>query len=223
MTYHFESSQKEPIYDAQGRVVTFNDSHIDLTSGAGYKHRHFKNVADALRAEGITEFDRDSKVLQNKIVNLMLKPQIEFTFRDMARKNVIKFIPENILDKFKDIPEHSRLDALVTKFVVKHMSDILEYEKLVQGDLAFYGNIDSMTKRYSGPVSTFGLNAKTGTLPLTLSVDQHLNLTENETSNTYIKLNSLPYGFIPNSEPKPVIPIAFKFSSGINPKSVFCV
>lgn len=183
VTYHFESSQKEPIYDAQGRVVAFNDSHIDLTSGAGYKHRHFKNVADALRVEGITEFDRDSKVLQNKIVNLMLKPQIEFTFRDMARKNVIKFIPENILDKFKDIPEHSRLEALVTKFVVKHMSDILEYEKLVQGDLAFYGNIDSMTKRYSGPVSTFGLNAKTGTLPLTLSVDQHLNLTENETYN----------------------------------------
>jgi hypothetical protein len=63
------------------------------------------------------------------------------------------------------------------------MSDILEYEKLVQGDLAFYGKVDSMTKRYSGPVSTFGLNAKTGTLPLTLSIDQHLNLTENETYN----------------------------------------
>lgn len=101
----------------------------------------------------------------------------------MLRKNVIKFIPENIMDKFKDVPEDLRLEALVTKFVVKHMSDILEYEKLVQGDLAFYGKVDSMTKRYSGPVSTFGLNSKTGTMPLTLSVDQHLNLTENETYN----------------------------------------
>lgn len=183
ITYHFKSTQSDPVYDVQGRVVAFNDSHIDLRKGAGYAHRHFKNVANALEKDGITEFNENSVVLQNKIEELMLKPQIEFTFNDMLRKNVIKFIPENIMDKFKDIPESARLEALITKFVVKHMSDILEYEKIVQGDLAFYGKVDSMTKRYSGPVSTFGLNAKTGTLPLTLSVDQNLNLTDSETYN----------------------------------------
>ena len=184
VTYHFKSNNSEPVYDNQGRVVTFNTSHIDLTDGAGYSHRHFKNVAKALEKEGITEFSQDSQILQNIIAREMLYPQIQFTLNDMYRKNVVKYIPENIMDKFKDVPEGSRLEALVTKFVVKHMSDILEYEKLVQGDLAFYGKIDSMTKRYSGPVSTFGLNSKTGTMPLALSVDQHLNLTENETYNT---------------------------------------
>lgn len=182
-TYHFESSKKDEIKDKNGRVVAFNDAHIDLTKGKGYEHRHFKNVATALQEQGITEFDKSSIDLQNAIVKHMLMPQIQFTFKDMLDKNVIRFIPENIMDKFKDVPDDVRLEALVTKFVVRHMSDILEYEKLVQGDLAFYGKVDSMTKRYSGPVSTFGLNAKTGTLPLTLSVDQHLNLTENETYN----------------------------------------
>lgn len=184
VTYHFKSTNSEPVYDNQGRVVAFNTSHIDLTKGAGYSHRHFKNVAKALEKEGITEFSQDSQILQNIIAREMLYPQIQFTLNDMYRKNVVKYIPENIMDKFKDVSEGSRLEALVTKFVVKHMSDILEYEKLVQGDLAFYGKIDSMTKRYSGPVSTFGLNSKTGTMPLALSVDQHLNLTENETYNT---------------------------------------
>ena len=184
VTYHFKSTNSEPVYDNQGRVVTFNTSHIDLTKGAGYSHRHFKNVAKALEKEGITEFSQDSQILQNIIAREMLYPQIQFTLNDMYRKNVIKYIPENIMDKFKDVQEGSRLEALVTKFVVKHMSDILEYEKLVQGDLAFYGKVEAMTKRYSGPVSTFGLNSKTGTMPLALSVDQHLNLTENETYNT---------------------------------------
>ena len=185
VTYHFESSKKDEIKDKNGRIVAFNDSHIDLTKGKGYNHRHFANVAKELKKQGITEFDKTSANLQNIIEKHMLLPQIQFTFNDMISKNVIKFIPENILDKFKEVSESEdvRLQALVTKFVVRHMSDILEYEKLVQGDLAFYGKVDSMTKRYSGPVSTFGLNAKTGTLPLTLSVDQHLNLTENETYN----------------------------------------
>jgi len=28
---------------------------------------------------------------------------------------------------------------MIATFVIRHMSDILEYEKLVQGDMAYYG------------------------------------------------------------------------------------
>ena len=81
---------------------------------------------------------------------------------------------------------------MIATFVIRHMSDILEYEKLVQGDMAYYGaggksyrkTIDMMTKRYSGPVSTFGLNASSGTQKHQLSVDERRDLTESSTYNT---------------------------------------
>lgn len=105
VTYHFESSKKDEIKDKNGRIVAFNDSHIDLTKGKGYAHRHFANVAKELKKQGITEFDKNSINLQNIIEKHMLLPQIQFTFNDMLSKNVIKFIPENILDKFKEVSE----------------------------------------------------------------------------------------------------------------------
>jgi len=41
VTYHFKSSKNEAVKDSKDRVVSFDDAHIDLRKGAGYKHRHF--------------------------------------------------------------------------------------------------------------------------------------------------------------------------------------
>jgi len=41
ITYHFKSSKNEAVKDSKDRVVSFDDAHIDLRKGAGYKHRHF--------------------------------------------------------------------------------------------------------------------------------------------------------------------------------------
>lgn len=46
VTYHFKSSKNEAVKDSKDRVVSFDDAHIDLRKGAGYKHRHFQKVAD---------------------------------------------------------------------------------------------------------------------------------------------------------------------------------
>ena len=52
-------------------------------------------------------------------------------------------IPNNLISGFKKtyktLNDDQIKDAMIATFVIRHMSDILEYEKLVQGDMAYYG------------------------------------------------------------------------------------
>lgn len=198
ITYHFKSSKNEAIKDSKDRVVSFDDAHIDLRKGAGYKHRHFQKVADKLNERGIdvNTLTVDNADLLNIVANEVLLPNIAFAKSDMKLNKAYDVIPNNLISGFKKtyktLNDDQIKDAMIATFVIRHMSDILEYEKLVQGDMAYYGaggksyrkTIDKMTKRYSGPVSTFGLNASSGTQKHQLSVDERRDLTESSTYNT---------------------------------------
>lgn len=192
ITYHFKSSKTEPAYDQKGRVVSFNDSHIDLRKGAGYKHRHFQKVADKL-GDYVPQ-DVNDKQLWDAIVSEVFTPNVQFVERDMRRLQIYHNIPKNLIEQFSiknKVPKEDVVKLMIATFTIRHMSDILEFEKLVQGDMAYYGaggknyrsSMDKMTKRYSGPVSTFGLNASTGTQHMSLTVDAHLDLTDATTYN----------------------------------------
>lgn len=197
ITYHFKSSKTEPVRDSKGRIVSFNDSHIDLRKGAGYKHRHFQKVADKLNKIGvdIDALTVDNTDLLNAIESEVLLPNIEFTNNDMLLNGAKQIIPNNLIEnfkkKYKTLSDEDAKEVMIATFVIRHMSDILEYEKLVQGDMAYYGpggsgyrsTIDKMTKRYSGPVSTFALNASSGTQKHQLTVDEKYDLTDSETYN----------------------------------------
>lgn len=198
VTYHFKSSKNEAVKDSKDRVVSFDDAHIDLRKGAGYKHRHFQKVADKLNERGIdiNTLTVDNADLLNIVANEVLLPNIAFAKSDMKLNKAYDVIPNNLISGFKKtyktLNDDQIKDAMIATFVIRHMSDILEYEKLVQGDMAYYGaggksyrkTIDKMTKRYSGPVSTFGLNASSGTQKHQLSVDERRDLTESSTYNT---------------------------------------
>lgn len=198
ITYHFKSSKTEPVYDNKNRVVSFDDSHIDFRKGAGYNHRHFQKVADALNEQGvdIDSLTIDNTSLLNAVEKEVLLPNIAFTKNDMIVNKAFEIIPNNLIQSFKKIyktlNDDQIKDVMVATFVIRHMSDILEYEKLVQGDMAYYGpggasyrkTVDKMTKRYSGPVSTFGLNASSGTQKHQLTVDESKDITDSETYNT---------------------------------------
>lgn len=200
VTYHFKSSKTEAVKDSKDRVVSFDDAHIDLRKGAGYKHRHFQKVADKLneRSIDINTLTVNNTDLLNIIANEVLLPNIAFAKSDMKLNKAYNVIPDNLISGFKKayrtLNDDQIKDAMIATFVIRHMSDILEYEKLVQGDMAYYGSgdttknyrktIDKMTKRYSGPVSTFGLNASEGTQRHQLSVDERKDLTTSSTYNT---------------------------------------
>ncbi len=199
VTYHFESTKNEPVYDKQGRVVSFNTSHIDLREGAGYGHRHFTNVAARLSAKGIDfdTLDINNPDLLNAIETEVLQPGIADTIKAMESRGVSSLIPTNLVSDYakiyKSSDEYTTELLMLATFAIRHMSDMLEYEKLVQGDMAYFGKggkryrktIDGMTKRYSGPVSTFGLNASKGTRPMSLTADDTYDLSN---SNVYQSL-----------------------------------
>lgn len=201
VTYHFKSTKTEPVRDNKGRIVSFNDAHIDLRKGSGYKHRHFQKVANALKDANINldTLKKEDSRLQKIIEDQVLLPNIQFAERDMLHKGALRYIPNNLIEGFKKKYSTYRNNddaikkAMIATFVIRHMSDMLEYEKLVQGDMAYYGDgsstssyrktVDKMTKRYSGPVSTFGLNASKGTMEMSLSIDKNKELIDSDTYN----------------------------------------
>ena len=54
------------------------------------------------------------------------------------------------------------------------MSDNIEFEKLVSGDIGYHKNIDSVNKRYSGIVSTYQITAERGTMPSAYDTEDRL-------------------------------------------------
>lgn len=56
-------------------------------------------------------------------------------------------------------------------FTVQNMSDMVEFEKTVHGDIAYHKDITSVNKRYSGIVSTMDITAEKGCLRSTWEED----------------------------------------------------
>ena len=76
------------------------------------------------------------------------------------------------------------------------MSDISEFEKLCHGDIAYHKNIDGVTKRYSGIVSTTSLTSEKGTMRNAFDEEDRLfdsNTYNSVTLNTTMVVNQAKY------------------------------
>lgn len=80
-----------------------------------------------------------------------------------------KFLPTNLIEKFAkenglDPKAPGTIYAAIAKFSLQSMSDMIEFEKLIHGDIGYHKDITSVNKRYSGIVSTMDLTPDHGTI-----------------------------------------------------------
>lgn len=78
------------------------------------------------------------------------------------------FLPENLLNKWDGGKNKNKVESSIFKsiayFTLQNMSDMIEFEKIVSGDIGLHKDIDSVNKRYSGLVSTIQITAENGTI-----------------------------------------------------------
>lgn len=93
------------------------------------------------------------------------------SFENLSLTN--KLLPVNALLENKEINDFSNNKDVITQtmllkaigfYTLKGMQDMIEFEKLVSGDIAFFKDITDVNKRYSALTSTIQLNDKTGTI-----------------------------------------------------------
>jgi hypothetical protein len=115
-----------------------------------------------------------------------------------------RYLPSDLIKKyiygkqFVNINELSGNDyyRAVGSAVIQGMSDISEFEKLCHGDIAYHKNIDGVTKRYSGIVSTTSLTSEKGTMRNAFDEEDRLfdsNTYNSVTLNTTMVVNQAKY------------------------------
>ena len=94
-----------------------------------------------------------------------------------------KYLPKDVLYKYlyntNTVPKTvnftgQQIYNAIGFFTVQDMSDNIEFEKLVSGDIGYHKNIDSVNKRYSGIVSTYQITAERGTIPSAYDTEDRL-------------------------------------------------
>lgn len=100
-----------------------------------------------------------------------------------AAQLVNKYLPKDVLYKYlhntNNVPKTvnftgQQIYNAIGFFTVQDMSDNIEFEKLVSGDIGYHKNIDSVNKRYSGIVSTYQITAERGTMPSAYDTEDRL-------------------------------------------------
>ena len=115
-----------------------------------------------------------------------------------------RYLPSDLIKKYiydkqsVNVNELSGNDYYIAigSAVIQGMSDISEFEKLCHGDIAYHKNIDGVTKRYSGIVSTTSLTSEKGTMRNAFDEEDRLfdSSTYNSvTLNTTMVVNQAKY------------------------------
>jgi hypothetical protein len=115
-----------------------------------------------------------------------------------------RYLPSDLIKKYiygkqsVNINELSGNDyyRAIGSAVIQGMSDISEFEKLCHGDIAYHKNIDGVTKRYSGIVSTTSLTSEKGTIRNAFDEEDRLfdsNTYNSVTLNTTMIVNQAKY------------------------------
>lgn len=104
-------------------------------------------------------------------------------------------IPENLFDKIKGVEPGTNYEItgqliynLAAYFTIMDSIGLIEFEKLVTGDIAYLKNITAVNKRYSGPCSTIEMTSEAGFLQNEFSNDRLMN---SKTYNTLTVNTSL--------------------------------
>lgn len=82
-----------------------------------------------------------------------------------------RFLPQNLLLNWNGKLNNKKRTATsddiyksIGYFTLIGMSDVIEFEKIVSGDIGFHKNITSVNKRYSGITSTIQITSEKGTI-----------------------------------------------------------
>lgn len=170
---------------------TYRSFGFTLEEGAAYKTRHFKGLVDEINITENTTDAQLYLILKSEQTTNFIQQMIEWNVRQvlefMDKKGMIvgynpevslpaqqitnRMLPEdNIVNNpdFKGIINTKKMSSqdwirVISYFVVNNMCDIIEFEKIVSGDIAEYGsNMDSVNKRYSAQTSTTSIKTDKG-------------------------------------------------------------
>ena len=111
----------------------------------------------------------------NKFLELGLITGDTIDIQNPKLPNVLtnRFLPANLISKGKISTDE--IYKAIGKFTIQGMSDMIEFEKLVSGDIGYHKNITSVNKRYSGIVSTIQITADESTILNQLNDDRLYN------------------------------------------------
>lgn len=153
---------------------------IQLSKANGIKFRYFASLNDNLAGKSKEEVLKylDS-LLENPLTDIsirnILNNKINTEISTLAKNGVINLnnlsftdryigndaridnvlIPEEELNKYsKEWNNTEKIYNAITKYTINTMVSVIEFEKLLSGDLADYKNIDDRVKRYSALAST---------------------------------------------------------------------
>jgi hypothetical protein len=115
-----------------------------------------------------------------------------------------RYLPSDLIKKYIYGKQSANVNELsgndyyraIGSAVIQGMSDISEFEKLCHGDIAYHKNIDGVTKRYSGIVSTTSLTSEKGTMRNVFDEEDRLfdsNTYNSVTLNTTMVVNQAKY------------------------------
>lgn len=166
---------------------------IDLTKGSGYETRHFKGLVDKLDITEDMSDSQIYQFVKSQEVTDFVKDMIEWNLRQvlsfmnskglingydaetsLARQEIQNvMLPEDVVRSNMQLQSLGNTKSgkfngqdwikILSYFTVNNMCDVIEFEKLVSGDIAEYGsNMDSVNKRYSAQTSTTSIKMDKG-------------------------------------------------------------
>lgn len=133
------------------------------------------SYANKYRADIVNMLRQNIGVTINKFLELGLITGDRIDVQNPKIPNVLtnRFLPANLISKGKIGTDE--IYKAVGKFTIQGMSDMIEFEKLVSGDIGYHKNITSVNKRYSGIVSTIQITSDESTILNQLNEDRLYN------------------------------------------------
>ena len=155
-----------------------------------------ESIAENYRNAVVNMLNKNILITVDKMIDLGIiagnKPSVDNLSIDKASL-VNRFLPSNLLANWNGKTNNKRsktdyndLYNSIGYFTIQGMSDVIEFEKIVSGDIGYHKNITSVNKRYSGITSTFQITAEQGTIQNVFSEDR---LYDSPTFNT-VTLNT---------------------------------
>lgn len=154
--------------------------------------QNLEALAERISADMFTDDDRSAATKMAEDIaadyvddlRKILYRNVGITINEMINNNIIageqsdadgnvnveslqnKVLPENLItQKFKvSGVDGITLYRAIAFYTVQNMSDMVEFEKTVSGDIGYHKDITSVNKRYSGVVSTMDITAEQGCL-----------------------------------------------------------
>lgn len=151
-------------------------------------------IANQYRNEVADILYKNIAITIDKFINIGIingnNPSLETNDVDVASLTNV-FLPKNLLTKQRALSITGAINGndiykSLGVYTLQGMSDMVEFEKLISGDVGYHKNFTSVNKRYSGIVSTYQITANKGTHRNAFTEDR---LFDSETFNT-VTLNT---------------------------------